>query len=132
MTTGIENLKPPINKRTTDEARRISQRGGKKSGESRNQKKLFKNIFETLFEKQYKDQDDNTITAKEIMALKIMKRAMDGDLRAFEIIRDTVGEKPVDRLANTDSEGNDLIPIISSRELLSLMEKRKSTLDEKK
>ena len=57
--------------------------------------------------------------------MALIEKAQSGDTKAFEVIRDTIGEKPVDKLARTDSEGNDPdVPVVSSAELLAIMERR--------
>lgn len=59
------------------------------------------------------------------ICLALIEKAQSGDTKAFEVIRDTIGEKPVDKLARTDSEGNDPdVPVVSSAELLAIMERR--------
>jgi hypothetical protein len=128
-----ENLKPFefTSNQSRDEARKNGTIGGRKSGEARRHKKFLREIFESILDIEI-DYGDKIITNKEAMALGVLRKAMEGDLRAFELIRDTVGEEPVDRMASTDSEGNDPVPIIPSEELLALMEKRKATLDARK
>lgn len=64
------------------------------------------------------------------ICLALIEKAQDGDTKAFEVIRDTIGEKPVDKLAHTDSEGNDPdVPVVSSTELLAIMERRFERID---
>ena len=38
------------------------------------------------------------------MSLAILTRAMNGDTKAFEVIRDTIGEKPKEQIENTNIE----------------------------
>lgn len=38
------------------------------------------------------------------MSLAILRRAMDGDTKAFEVIRDTIGEKPKEQIESTNIE----------------------------
>ena len=41
------------------------------------------------------------MTNAEAVALAVFKRAMNGDTRAFEVIRDTIGERPAQRIQAT-------------------------------
>ena len=34
----------------------------------------------------------------EMLSAVLMKKAMSGDIKAFEVLRDTAGEKPVDKV----------------------------------
>jgi hypothetical protein len=79
----------PFNELTEEEHREIARKGGKASGEARRRKKTFKQELTWLLE-----EGD---TQKNI-TLALIKEALEGNTKAFEVIRDTVGEKPVDKL----------------------------------
>ena len=89
---GIENLKP-VTKRTKNEAREISKKGGIKSGESRRERKKLKEELLLLL-----SEGDNNRR----MSLAIFERALNGDTKAFEVIRDTIGEKPKEEIEVKD------------------------------
>lgn len=91
---GIENLKP-VTKRTKNEAREISKKGGIKSGEVRRERKKLKEELLLLL-----SEGDNNRR----MSLAIFERALNGDTKAFEIIRDTIGEKPKEQIESTNIE----------------------------
>lgn len=82
-----ENLKP-MNKRTESEQREIAKKGGIKSGEVRRARKTLKEELLLLLE--------NGNTQNKI-SLALIKKALKGNIKAFEVIRDTIGEKPVDK-----------------------------------
>lgn len=105
MAKGHENL-IPISERTSDELREMTRNGGIKSGEARRAKRDIRKALEALLEKDYTDKSGNTMSGTEAIALKQMEKAMKGDTRAFEIIRDTVGQKPVEKVeqVNIDME----------------------------
>ena len=88
MMANAENLKPPINKRSTSEQREIRQKGGIKSGEVRRARKTLKEELLLLLE--------NGNTQNKI-SLALIKKALKGNIKAFEVIRDTIGEKPADK-----------------------------------
>ena len=83
-----KNLKP-LNTRTKKERREIAVMGGKASGKSRQQRKTLKEELLALLEA--------GDTQKNI-SLAMIQQALNGNTKAFEVIRDTVGEKPVDAL----------------------------------
>ena len=92
-----ENLKP-FNKRTESEKREIAQKGGKASGEARRRKRDLKMAIEALLEKEYKGKDGTVLSGAEAIAAKQMEKALRGDPKAFELLRDTSGQKPVDKV----------------------------------
>ena len=83
---------------TTDEAREIGSKGGKASGEARRRKRDLRLAFEALLEKDITDSEGNVVSGAEAIAIKQFQKALKGDTRAFEMIRDTAGQKPVDRI----------------------------------
>jgi cobalamin biosynthesis protein CobT len=104
----LKNLKPPINKRTPEEQKEISRKGGIRSGEARRERKRFKEIFELLLAKKSTNDKGETATIKEIIAINTVAKAVKGDLKAVEIVRDTIGEKlkPSDDDKQTDNSKN--------------------------
>ena len=103
---GAENLKPVQSK---DEARERGRKGGLKSGEVRRQKRTLKEQMETLLSLPVKDDntrnfieslgiDPETIDNATAITLSIYQEALKGNTKAYELIRDTLGEKPTDKL----------------------------------
>jgi len=81
-------------KLTAEEA----SKGGKKSAEVRRQKRDLKRAMEILLEKEFKGKGGETLTGAEAIAMKQMEKALKGDARAFELVRDTAGQKPIDKI----------------------------------
>ena len=102
---GHENL-IPLNKLTEEKKKEIVTKGGKASGEARRRKKLLKECFEALLDSDVKNEQGETITGSEQLALAIYEKALKGDTKAFEIIRDTAGEKPIEVTQNTNINHN--------------------------
>lgn len=50
------------------------------------------------------DEDGNNVTGAEALATKAFKCALCGDLKAMEFVRDTAGQKPVDKVMVADIE----------------------------
>lgn len=97
-----DNLKPL----TTNKAREIGAKGGIASGESRRKKRDLRLALEMLLERDYKDKSGKTISGTEAVATKLFEKVMKGDVRAFETLRDTVGQKPIEKvmIAEVDQE----------------------------
>ena len=85
-----KNLIPP----SASEARERGAKGGKASGEARREKKLFQQAVLAALEA--KGESGNSVLVDMIAAQ--VKKALKGDTRAFEVIRDTSGEKPADKV----------------------------------
>ena len=74
--------------RTTNEQREIAKKGGIKSGEKRRERKQLKEELLLLLE---------TNNNQEKISVALIEKAKGGDIKAFEVIRDTIGEKPTDK-----------------------------------
>lgn len=83
---------------TPSQRRANASKAGKASGEARRRKKLLRECLEELLENDIKDKHGNTMTGAEAMAAKVFQQALKGDLKAFEIVRDTAGQKPVEKV----------------------------------
>lgn len=84
-----DKLKPVRNKR---EASERGKTGGKKSGEARRRKKELREHLEALLAGKRGE-----MTTAEVLTLALVEKGLAGDVRAFEVIRDTIGEKPVEK-----------------------------------
>lgn len=89
-----KNLRPGEYKLTVEE----QKRGGIASGEARRRKRDLRQALEMLLEKEYKNNKGETITGTEAITAKLFEQAMKGNIRAFETLRDTVGQKPVEKV----------------------------------
>lgn len=85
-----DNLKPQ-NTRTKAEQREIARKGGIKSGEARREKRLLK---DAILERMGADDWDALVDG-------LIDRAKGND-KAFEVLRDTIGQKPIDKVAVTN------------------------------
>lgn len=97
-----QNLKPGEYKLSQEEAKK----GGKRSGEVRAARRDLRKALEALLDKEFKGKDGVTLSGAEAIALKQMEKALKGDTKAFEVVRDTAGQKPVDKVeqVNIDME----------------------------
>lgn len=83
-----ENL-IPFNQMTEEQQREIARKGGIASAEARKRRKTLKEELIALLET---NDNNNKIS------LAILQKALNGDIQAFTTIRDTIGEKPVDKV----------------------------------
>lgn len=80
-----KNLKPL----TTEKAREIGKKGGIASGKAKKQRKTLRDeLLLILSEKNTQNK----------ISIALIEKAIKGDTKAFEIIRDTIGEKPVEQV----------------------------------
>ena len=92
-----QNLNP-FGTLTENEQREISSKGGKASGEARRKKKLLRECLEILLEKEITDKKGETMSGAEALSTKLFAEAMKGNVKAFEVLRDTAGQKPVEKV----------------------------------
>lgn len=96
----------PNSERTPSELREQTQRGGIASGEARRRKRDIRLALEALLEKDITDRNGNTMSTAEAIAIKQIEKALKGDTKAFEVVRDSAGQKPTDKIdltVNDDS-----------------------------
>ena len=73
-------------------------KGGKASVEARRRKKDLRLALEMLLEKDYSDKNGNTVSGTEAISVKLFEQAMKGNVKAYETIRATVGQDPVQKI----------------------------------
>ena len=81
----------PLNQRTKSEQREIAKSGGIASGIARQEKRKIKDVLKELLDNPTADGKTN----REALCVSLLNQALDGNVKAFEVIRDTIGEKPV-------------------------------------
>lgn len=118
-----ENLKPI---QSVEEAREKGRLGGIKSGESRRAKKTMREMLDYLLEKEIKNQKTGeSVTCKEAMLSAMIKKAINGDVKACQFVRDTSGETPVTK---TEVTGKDGMPLVQK---VFVTEKEMAEIDQK-
>lgn len=106
-----KNLRPiKKGQLTKEEAKRRGRNGGIKSGQVRKERKTCKEILLMIsdfspspeivksLKKIFPELKDEDITYKAVMVLKQLGKALKGDTEAFRVCRDTMGEKPTDKV----------------------------------
>ena len=100
---GTKNL-IPTNKRSKEEAKRLGKKGGIASGKARREKKTLRQCLEILLKKKMKGENGETITGAEALTTKLFSEALKGNVKAFEVIRDTAGQKVPDKIMVSEVE----------------------------
>lgn len=88
----------PQSERTKEEQRRIARQGGIASGKARAEKRDLRKALEMLLEQTFTDKKGVTRTGAQAITEKLFSEVMKGNVRAFEVLRDTVGQKPVEKV----------------------------------
>ena len=97
----VQNLIPQAHKLTLEE----QSAGGKASVKARKEKKLLREYIEELLQRDAgRDSQGKQVTAIEAMAIAAVKGAMNSDWKAWEIVRDTIGQKPVEKVMVSEVE----------------------------
>lgn len=78
-----------------EQAREAGRKGGRKSAEKRAARKTLREELLLLLSEKREGSSESVQTA---MSAALIKSALDGSVRAFEIIRDTIGEKPAENV----------------------------------
>lgn len=95
-----QNLRPGEYRLTLEE----QKKGGLASGEARRRKRDLRQALEMLLEREYKDKNGNAVTGTEAISAKLFEQAMKGNIKAFETIRATVGQDPVQKVMVAEVE----------------------------
>lgn len=107
MALNPQNLKVP----TSEEARKNGSKGGKASAEARKRRKAMQEIAKIVLDMPveagevtelegitFEDYPDVNLTIGELSVLAVAKKAKKGDVQALTFLRDTAGEKPIEKV----------------------------------
>lgn len=91
---------------SSEEAREAGRKGGKRSGEVRAARKTLREELLALLTQDITDKNGRQMKTQTAISASMIKQALSGSTKAYEIIRDTIGEKPVDKVmvAEVDPE----------------------------
>jgi len=96
----MANKKPKTEHLTTfadmpkQELKEIAAKGGKAKAEVEQKRKTLREQLMVLLE----TSTGGNSTNNELISVALISRALNGDVRAFEVIRDTIGEKPANKI----------------------------------
>lgn len=97
----------PVNGQPVPEGRRFEQgeeqrerarRAGKRSGEVRRERKTLRQELELLLNEDIFDKNGKVMNTQTAVTTALLKQALNGNVKAFEVLRDTIGEKPVEKV----------------------------------
>lgn len=81
-----------------EEQAKIGRKGGKASGEAKRRKKLLKECLDELLEREWENRQGEKHSGSEAISIALFKKALAGDIKAYEVVRDTAGQKPIDKI----------------------------------
>ena len=96
---------------TPEQRRKNASKSGKASAKKRQQNKTFKEIINKFLDGQVSDERlkqqmidfgfaDKEVSNKSCAVFALWKEAIKGNTKAFELLRDTIGEKPIEQIQN--------------------------------
>ena len=123
MSNNPENIEPYKFKKgyqSSEEAAEKGRKGGIASGKAKRKKLMFKEIFEHIsnvklsnekhiqkLKELYPEVTEDEMNYGVLSAFRILEKSLSGSTKAFEIVRDTMGQAPVQKqeITNIDQDG---------------------------
>lgn len=93
MANGHENLRP-FDTLTEERQREIRSAGGKASQKKKREQKQLKELLEIFLSMDNLDTGTDNYMA---ITAALGNQALQGNVKAYEVIRDTIGQKPVEQ-----------------------------------
>ena len=112
-----ENIEPHKYQVGDERAVENGRKAAAASVEARRKKASMRMALDVLLEKDYniKDPDDaakrKDVSGAEALALVMMGKALRGDPKAWELVRDTAGQKPIERMVIADVDAETLAEV---------------------
>ncbi len=105
-----QNLKPKTTL-SKEEAKKMGSKGGIASGKARRERKAMKEQLEILLNMPVTDSkvknkikkmgvEEDDMNNQMAITTALYLEALSGNTKAYELIRDTIGEKPIDKIEN--------------------------------
>nr|DAI88336.1 MAG TPA: hypothetical protein [Caudoviricetes sp.] len=116
---------------TPSQRRKNASKAGKASAKKRQQNKTFKEIINKFLNGQVSDERlkqqmiefgfaDEDVSNKSCAVFALWKEAIKGNTKAFELLRDTIGEKPQEKV-NISGEVNNPFSGMTTEELRKIL-----------
>ena len=114
---------------TEEEQRRLARKGGKASVKARRERKQMRETLEILLNMPLKGGKEadvesirnfaaikgKNISVQDALLLSMIQRALKGNVRAAEYVRDTIGENPIQQV---EADVRNIVPVIGGDDLL--------------
>ena len=113
--------------RTMEERQEIGRVGGIKSGESKRRMKTFKEELQSILETEMLNAKGEKVSYQKNINSALILKAAKGDVRAYEVLRDTLGQRPKDEKEVVVMSGDDGLKI--NLELVKSMENKFNATD---
>lgn len=113
--------------RTMEERQEIGRVGGIKSGESKRRMKTFKEELQQLLQMEILNKNGEKISTQQNINSALILKAAKGDVRAYEVIRDTLGQRPKDEKEVVVMSGDDGLKV--NLEMVKAMENKFNATD---
>ena len=95
----------PVTERSKEEARELSKKGGIASGKARREKADLRKQAQLWLETDVThDKNGNPLTGAQMMMAVAAKEIAKGNPKFWELVRDTAGQKPVDKVMIAEVE----------------------------
>ena len=90
----------PVGRRFTpgESARENGRKAAISTNEKKRARKLLREELLDLLAEEITDKSGNTVQTQKAMSIAMIGQALAGNTKAYEIIRDTIGEKPTENL----------------------------------
>lgn len=89
---------------TPEERREIAKKGAIACNEKKRARKSMREMLDYLLQKDIQTKDGQTMQTQEAILISTIRKAISGNMNAVSFIRDTIGEKPVDKVQFTPTE----------------------------
>lgn len=88
----------------------VARANGSKGGKSKAKNEKAKQLFRAAIQEALKAPTEGKGTVVEEIVAAQVKKALEGDTKAFEVLRDTIGEKPSNKIeTSVTNENKELI-----------------------
>ena len=105
-----------------EQAAKAGAKGGIASGKAKRERKAMREALEEILSREYVEKETgDKVDGSTLIMAKAFKNALNGDMRAIEFIRDTLGEKPTEKLevnADIEKQRNRIIELMSCKDEL--------------
>ena len=81
-----------------EEQRELARKAGKRSEQVRRERKTMRQELEYLLTEEIHDKNGKAMNTQKALGTSLIKAALNGSVQAFIAIRDTIGEKPVEKV----------------------------------
>lgn len=120
----VKNLRMN-SERTPKERKELARKAGIKSGEARQKKATFKKILDSMLY----IEDAEGLTPAEKICMELVNSAINGNLKAFVLIRDSIGEAPTTKNEVTCKDSGSKTVYVTPEQQMATIKHIKAVLD---